>query len=113
MSIDAKVHTRLYSGTGSLYLQIAPRFFIMISCAHNFVQFEQVAGKPGKSPIYATNNGTNFYLQRDGDDFKCEMRVIDFIIHQDYLKDGNSSKPFQKGTDIALCVVEIPEEKYT
>jgi len=39
------------------------------------------------------------------------MRVIDIIIHPDYMEDGQSNQ-FLNGTDIAFAVVEIPFEKY-
>ena len=38
--------------------------------------------------VQASTDGTTFYLQRDGDSSKMEMRVIEIAVHPDYLQDG-------------------------
>ena len=40
--------------------------------------------------MHASLDGSSFYLQRKGDEFKSEMRVIQVSVHPDYVKDGNS-----------------------
>ena len=71
--------------------------------------FKDLGIGKGKTPIHASTNGTSFYLQKSGDEYKCEMRVVDIAIHPDYVQDGNDTKiQFKNGTDIAFAVVEIP-----
>jgi len=85
------------------------RFFIMATCAHNFMQFKDKGDGKGSLPMHASLDGSSFYLQREGDEFKCEMRVIQVSVHPDFVEDGNNKDiQFKNGTDIAFAVVEIP-----
>ena len=82
-------------GTGSLLHQIADRYFIIATCAHNFITFKKIQKRNEQNKVEFTNqvvqastDGTTFYLQRDGDSSKMEMRVIEIAVHPDYLQDG-------------------------
>ena len=70
-------------GTATLYHKINNVTFVIITAAHNFVQFEEQ--KEGSAePIFAKE--TYFYLQRNGEDFVFEFKVKKHYIYPKYLE---------------------------
>jgi len=115
---NGEITTEVLLGSGTLYHQISERFFIMATCAHNFVIFRKIPKVDEDNKmvfvngiIEASTNGTTFYLLRDENEWKVEMRVVNIVVHPDFFEDGKDQK-FLNGTDIAFTVVEIPYEKY-
>ena len=59
------------------------------------------------------SESSTFYLQKHGDEYKIEMRIVEISIHPDYIKDGRDQNVmFKNGSDIAFAVVEIAMDKY-
>ena len=92
---------------------------MIATCAHNFMLFRQQTkvdanGKSGlvTECVLASTGDTTFYLQRDDDTFRMDMRVVDIVLHPDYERDGASEAKFLRGTDVALAVVQIPYETF-
>jgi len=80
---DGKLTPSVCLGTGQVIGQIEVRKLMIATCAHNFIKWDR------KILLKASLDGTSFYLQRDGKDkSKMEMRIIDFVVHPDYLEDG-------------------------
>jgi len=66
---------RPMTGTATLYHKISPNMYVIITAAHNFVQFEELAEKHDNDDIrYA--KVSYFYFQCDGTNYKFKFKVL-------------------------------------
>ena len=85
-------------GTGQLIYRITDLIYIILTCAHNFVEFKNKRiHRLGDRQAY-------FLLQSDGDiKKKAKFNLLKYYIFPRFEKTGN----FSMGEDIALAAVEM------
>ena len=82
-----------------VYTRVSETVFVIITAAHNFVQFENVSGD-----IRANHSKTtHFYLGLNTNNYKLKFDVIDYDVYPKYF----DSKSFYKGDDVVLAVVKV------
>ena len=82
-SYDQGKHTPAYlKGTASLYERISEDTFVIITAAHNFVQFEKHHMRG--VDVRKEASETTFYLACDGDEYAFKFKVLDTKAHPLY-----------------------------
>ena len=95
---------RTTSGTGSLVERLSKDTFVLVSAAHNFLEFESKMEK--SAPKEAVD--VEFFLQRNGEESRAEFDVEYYIPAARY----TGQHAFLHGADIAVAAVKVrnPEQ---